>query len=188
MASFAPIRDTRENIENTPIVDGQLLFETNMGASNRIYIDVGSTRVQIGGTGANYLYELSDVNLNNQSDKQILQYDENVDKWVNITALDEWYTDTSVDTGMAADGTKTLLTNDTSVTFTVLKTLSNQVSFDAYSQVAEGAESLTLKNIVITTNTLDNTKDDITITLAKKVTSAQTGSGSECKIKLRIVR
>ena len=187
MASFAPIRDTRENIQNTPIVDGQLLFETNMGASNRIYIDVGSTRVQIGGTGANYLYELSDAQIANLTDKQILQYNETADKWVNVTALDEWYTDTTVDAGIAADGTKTLLTNDTSVTFTVLKSLSSQVSFDPYSQVAEGAESLTLKNIVITTNSLDNTKDDITINLAKKVTSTQAGDG-DCKIKLRIIR
>lgn len=188
MASFAPIRDTRVNIQNTPIVDGQILFETDMGASNRIYIDVGANRVQIGGTGANYLYELGDIDFTNLIDKQILQYNENTNKWENTTALDEWYTDVSVDPAMASDGTKILLTNDTSVTFTVLKSLSSQVSFDAYAQVAEGADSLTLKNTVITTNTLDNTKDDITITLAKKVTSAQTGSGSECKIKLRIIR
>ena len=188
MASFAPIRDTRENIQNTPIVDGQLLFETNMGASNRIYIDVDSTRVQIGGTGANYLYELSDVNLNNQADKQILQYNSTADEWENVTALDEWYTDTTVDPAMAADGTKTLLSGEDDVTFTVPKTLSNQVSFDPYSQVAEGQESLVLKNIVITTNSLDNTKDDITINLAKKVTSTQTGGGSNCKVKLRIIR
>ena len=188
MASFAPIRDTRTNIQNTPIVDGQLLFETDMGASNRIYIDVGSTRVQIGGSGANYLYELADVNVLNEEENQILQYNSSTNKWVNATALDEWYTDTTVDSGMAADGTKTLLTNDASVTFTVLKTLSSQVSFDVYSQVAQGAESLSLKNIVITTNSLDNTKDDITVNLAKKVTSAQVGGGTDCKVKLRIVR
>lgn len=187
MASFAPIRDTRENIQNTPIVDGQLLFETNMGASNRIYIDVGSTRVQIGGTGANYLYELNDAQIANLTDKQILQYNSTADKWVNATALDEWYTDTTVDAGMAADGTKTLLTNDTDVTFTVLKSLANQVAFKPFAQVAEGAESLSLKNTVITTNSLDNTKYDIKITFAKKVTSAQAGN-NDCKIKLRIIR
>lgn len=49
MASFAPIRGTRTQIRNTPIVDGQFLVETDQGVDNMIYIDEGSTRTMVGG-------------------------------------------------------------------------------------------------------------------------------------------
>lgn len=39
MASFAPIRGTREQIQNTPLVDGQFLVETDQGDQNKTYID-----------------------------------------------------------------------------------------------------------------------------------------------------
>lgn len=39
MASFAPIRGTRQQIENTPLVDGQFLVETDQGDQNKTYID-----------------------------------------------------------------------------------------------------------------------------------------------------
>ncbi len=46
-ASFK--RGTKTQIENTSVVDGQVLWETDQGGSNKIYNDVGTTRVQIGG-------------------------------------------------------------------------------------------------------------------------------------------
>lgn len=49
MASFAPIRGTRAQIQATPIVDGQFLIETDQGVDNMIYIDEGSTRTIVGG-------------------------------------------------------------------------------------------------------------------------------------------
>ena len=39
MASFAPIRGTKQQIENTPMVDGQFLVETDQGDQNKTYID-----------------------------------------------------------------------------------------------------------------------------------------------------
>ena len=53
MASFAPIRGTRNEILNTPIVDGQFLLETDQGANNKIYTDNGNTRVPVGGNSVN---------------------------------------------------------------------------------------------------------------------------------------
>ena len=93
MASFAPIKDTRAAINATPIVDGQLLFETDMGFQNRIYLDDGASRVTIGGNGVNYLYELADAQISNEEDKQILQYNGTSAKWENSNGLDEWYSE-----------------------------------------------------------------------------------------------
>ena len=44
------VRGTRTEIENTPILDGQLLFETDQGLNNKIYADNGLQRIQIGGS------------------------------------------------------------------------------------------------------------------------------------------
>lgn len=57
MASFAPIRGSRTDIGNTPIVDGQFLVETDTSTpqDNRIYLDVGTDRVIVGGN-ANYIF------------------------------------------------------------------------------------------------------------------------------------
>lgn len=49
MASFAPVRGTRTQINNTPIVDGQILFEIDQGDNNVIYMDNGSTRATFSG-------------------------------------------------------------------------------------------------------------------------------------------
>lgn len=49
MATFAPIRGTRAQIQNTPNVDGQFLVETDQGANNRILMDDGNNRSVIGG-------------------------------------------------------------------------------------------------------------------------------------------
>lgn len=177
MASFAPIRDTRTNIENTPIVDGQILFETDMGSANKIYIDNGSTRVQIGGSGAHYLDDLDDVQLvGTPNNKEILQYDGN--DWTNANALDEWY-----------NTTQTALAGDTDVTFTISKTITSSVAFDPYCEVDLGAELPTIKSIVISENSLDNTKDDIVITFSSAITAQQAGANDDkCIIKLRMIK
>lgn len=52
MASFAPIKGTRTDIGNTPIVEGQFLVETDQNADNRIYLDKGTgtgQRIVVGG-------------------------------------------------------------------------------------------------------------------------------------------
>ena len=49
MTQFLPIRGTSAQIHATPIVDGQLLFETNSTeGQNHIYIDVENNRIPIG--------------------------------------------------------------------------------------------------------------------------------------------
>lgn len=39
MSSFAPVRGTKSQIQATPMVDGQMLIETDQGDLNKIYID-----------------------------------------------------------------------------------------------------------------------------------------------------
>ena len=57
MASFAPIRGTRTQLQpaNTPIVDGQFLIETDQGNESKIYTDIidsgTPTRIVVGGGG-----------------------------------------------------------------------------------------------------------------------------------------
>ena len=44
------IRNTLANINNMPIVDGQVLWTTDQGANNKIYNDNGTERIVIGGS------------------------------------------------------------------------------------------------------------------------------------------
>ena len=49
MVKFIPIRGTTSQINNTPIVNGQVLFETsNSDGQNHIYVDTDSERVPMG--------------------------------------------------------------------------------------------------------------------------------------------
>lgn len=49
MANFNPVRGTLQDINNTPIVDGQFLFVTDQDeGKNSLYIDVGANRIEIG--------------------------------------------------------------------------------------------------------------------------------------------
>lgn len=48
-ASITILRNTQENINAEPIKDGNILFTTDQ-AENKIYADVGTTRIKIGGT------------------------------------------------------------------------------------------------------------------------------------------
>lgn len=55
MASFSPVRGTKTQITNTPIIDGQFLFETDQENESKIYADVIENnvlkRIVIGGGG-----------------------------------------------------------------------------------------------------------------------------------------
>ena len=57
MASFAPIRGTRTQLDpsNTPIIDGQFLIETDQGDESKIYADIDNSgsleRIIVGGGG-----------------------------------------------------------------------------------------------------------------------------------------
>ena len=56
MTEFTPIRGTSTQINNTPIEDGQLLFETSSSnGRNHIYIDVDTSRITVGITRWNQL-------------------------------------------------------------------------------------------------------------------------------------
>lgn len=49
MANVTFKRNTREIINATPIVDGQVLFETDQGNNSKILLDNGAERIEIGG-------------------------------------------------------------------------------------------------------------------------------------------
>ena len=48
MASVGIIRNTKEIIDATPIVDGQILITIDKGDDNKVYMDYGSQRITIG--------------------------------------------------------------------------------------------------------------------------------------------
>ena len=50
MATFLPIRNTKTEIDTTPIVDGQFLMTTDLGDNNRIYLDNGTQRIDLNST------------------------------------------------------------------------------------------------------------------------------------------
>ena len=90
MASFAPIRGTRSQIQVTPIVDGQFLVETDQGVGNKIYMDEGSTRTIVGGNTVTgvlpqlYIYSEtgSTVTVENASGTLIPTSQVGTDHWV----------------------------------------------------------------------------------------------------------
>ena len=47
MAKILPVRGTTTEINNTPIIDGQILFETNLNEQNHIYMDIYDDTEQI---------------------------------------------------------------------------------------------------------------------------------------------
>lgn len=48
MASIGIIRNTKEVIDATPIVDGQILITIDKGDDNKVYMDCGNQRITIG--------------------------------------------------------------------------------------------------------------------------------------------
>lgn len=68
-ASITILRNTKANIDAEPIKDGNILFTTDQ-AKNKIYTDVGTTRIQIGGT-VDVDTELSTISTNPVQNKVI---------------------------------------------------------------------------------------------------------------------
>lgn len=99
MASFAPIRGTKDEINATPLVDGQFLIETDQGDQNKTYIDSFNslnvlTRTMCGGGGHQILptpssstptggWEYATVSAINASDSQS-------DKIVSLWGTGNW--------------------------------------------------------------------------------------------------
>ena len=71
MATFVPIRGTQAQINATPIVDGQMLIETDQGNFNKIYLDVNTTRYQVGGhsggSGSSFVLTTTETSLYGKS-------------------------------------------------------------------------------------------------------------------------
>lgn len=67
-ASITILRNTKANIDAEPIKDGNILFTTDQ-AKNKIYTDVGTTRIQIGGTDVDT--KLSTISTNPVQNKVI---------------------------------------------------------------------------------------------------------------------
>ena len=94
MASFTPVRGTRNEINAVSMVDGQFLYETDQGDGNRIYADIIDSngdpkRVQVGGERGdhNRLVYLKDIALTNPQNNDYLKYDSVNQKWVNDGTL-----------------------------------------------------------------------------------------------------
>lgn len=81
MASVTMKRGTREEIEATPIQDGQLLIETDQESenkTNKMYLDLeGDTRVEIGGGG--YASEVKYL----KSDSTVSNVQDTIDNTIN---------------------------------------------------------------------------------------------------------
>ena len=60
MATIAIKRGTQAQITATSIVDGQILYTTDLGVDNKVYLDVGTSRVQVSGRSA-----ASEISYNN---------------------------------------------------------------------------------------------------------------------------
>ena len=174
MASFAPIKGTRAEINATPIVEGQFLLETDYGNESKIYLDVdNSTRIIIGGGGANYIYELLDVDEHADEgvNGSILKWDTSTSnhRWIAGDFLDGWLRDTNniiEDIAIQAGGDHADFTN-----------LKSNCAYDVFVDVPSGVERPILKSLVVTGTNAVATFDTIT--------SEQAGTGNQCRVRLR---
>lgn len=88
MATFIPVRGTKAEIEATPKVDGQILFETDQGYYNKAYLDIGTgtnDRISVGGANSadmNY----NPLSTNAQSGIAVAQA---VDAWIGTANIQE---------------------------------------------------------------------------------------------------
>lgn len=171
MASFAPVKGSRTEIENTPIIDGQVLFETDQGNDGKIYIDDNLTRVPIGG-GSSALSTLGDVTLTSPiGNREILQY--NGTKWVNANALDDWLRDGNGNIQEVA--VRVGGSGEYTYTFTLLN---SNYGYEPYITCASNQKPPILSEMII-----NQSAHSATIKLGE-VTGAQVGS-NECKLRLR---
>lgn len=177
MASFAPIRGTQSVIDSTPIIDGQVLFQTDAAPDGKIYFDNVDTRIPIGG-GVSVLSGLSDTDIVSPTSGEILQY--NGTSWANTNALDGWVSDSY---GNVIE--KTLPQASTEVTFTATElsyVIANNFSVDPYVECDVGYAPPNLVNMIW------DEFDNLTITYTE-VTAEQSGASDlMCKLKLRIVK
>ena len=60
MATIAIKRGTQAQITATSVVDGQILYTTDLGVDNKVYLDVGTSRVQVSGRS-----QASEISYNN---------------------------------------------------------------------------------------------------------------------------
>ena len=167
MASFAPIRGTRSQIDATNIVDGQFLIETDSQDPNserRIYFDVGTDRVVVGGGGANNLGGLADVDATttqSPTNNSILKYDSNTNLFECGDYLDAWSSISQVQTS----GNNLIV---------VFDNLDNNYAYDLfYENGVIGIVSATEE-----TGTQPNTKK-ITYILTDNATA-----GANCKLRI----
>lgn len=121
MASFTPVRGTRNEINAVSMVDGQFLYETDQGDGNRIYADIIDSngdpkRVQVGGERGdqNRLVYLKDVALTNPQNNDYLKYDSNTQKWTNDGTLNN--KTQNLDNNGQIDGTNVKYDNTTDMT------------------------------------------------------------------------
>lgn len=177
MASFAPIRGTQSVIDSTPIIDGQVLFQTDAAPDGKIYFDNVDTRIPIGG-GVSVLSGLSDTSIANPTSGEILQY--NGSTWENVNALDGWVSDSY---GNVIE--KTLPQSSTEVTFTSSEldyVITNEFSVDPYIDCDFGYAPPNLISMIW------DEFNNLTITYTE-VTAEQSGAGDNmCKLKLRIIK
>ena len=187
MASFAIIRGTAAEIETTPIVDGQLLFETDQVDDNKIYGDVGSTRITLGngGGGISFLKDLRDTQIVAPAEKQILQLidESGTLKWENKDALDDWLSDNN---GIIY---KTLNYGTISISFTqaeLAPVINGGYSVKPYIECVDGVAPPTLIDMIYNTNDSSN----YLVVKYSTISSAQAGgtSGTACRLKLRIIK
>lgn len=175
MASFAPIKGTHTQIQNTPIVDGQFLCEVDQGNDGKIYIDSGNTRVPIGG-GSTALSTLGDINLLNLENKDVLQYNSTTEKWDNVLLID-W-----LRTSGGSIQEKTVIESSSDATYEFTN-LNSNYGYEAWIDCADGQLPPQVKGIAFDSSQL---KAYVTV---GEVKSEQTGtSGNQCKLRLRAIR
>ena len=174
MASFAPIKGTHTQIQNTPIVDGQFLCELDQGNDGKIYIDSGNVRVPIGG-GSTALRTLGDVNLSNLTNKDVLQYNSTTEKWDNVLLID-WLRDSG---GNIQEQICLESSSDATYEFT---NLNSSYGYEAWINCADNQLPPQVKGIAFDSSQL---KAYVTV---GEVKSAQTGTGgNQCKLRLRAI-
>lgn len=80
------IKTTSANLDDLPIVNGQLIALTD---TDGLYYDLDNVRHVAGsGAGSITLEGLEDVDLSSLVDGQILQYDSATEKWINATVVE----------------------------------------------------------------------------------------------------
>ena len=174
MASFSPRSGTKDEINATPIVDGQFLLETDQGNDGKIYYDNGNVRIPIGG-GISVLSNLSDVQLTALTNKNLLQF--NGTKWTNTNPLDGWLTDT------LGNVQEKILVESEDEQSVVFNNLNSNYAYDVYIDCADDVEPPIVLGMSINSTNLTAT------VRVGEVTNEQTGtSGNSCKLRLRIIK